>query len=199
MNSTDKPTVLIVEDNTQDFAELQDRLQNDFVVTHVGDFDEYKVRGHLQKTDVALVDLYENGSKQPRGLDIIKTIKAIEHKRRIPVIVMSTPGKAELEHVTQAMQNGGAQDFIWKVGPRAATKEELLLKVRNAWQRALSEANDRKRKRLVLRFLLLALSFLAIGTIISAFIDSQKATLAFQTLVVLVSFLAVLPWSEKYI
>jgi PleD family two-component response regulator len=193
------PRVLVIEDDPEDFSELQENLQKDFTLSLIRDFDQYKVMPQLKEIDVALVDLYENGTMEPKGLEIIKVIRAADPKRHIPIIVISTPGKAELEHVTQAMEDGCAQDFIWKHGPRAATKDEIVLKVLNAWRQAQNGISERNRRRFLLRVFMSAVTILAISTVVSAVLGQQAAAISCQSLLILVSAISFMPWSERYI
>jgi PleD family two-component response regulator len=115
-----KKVVGVIEDSAEDFGELQDALQDEFTVRSIRDFDVFRLRSLLPELDIVLVDIYEDRTGLPKGLDIIREIANSNQSVRIPVIIMSSPSKAQLDDITEAMEDGKAYDFIWKTGPKAA-------------------------------------------------------------------------------
>jgi DNA-binding response OmpR family regulator len=193
-----KKVVGVIEDSAEDFGELQDALQDEFTVRSIRDFDVFRLRSLLPELDIVLVDIYEDRTGLPKGLDIIREIANSNQSVRIPVIIMSSPSKAQLDDITEAMEDGKAYDFIWKTGPKAASRNELILKINAAIRRTSDEANSRqKRRRLLLTFQII-LVLLTIATISSALFNLTAATLMFQAALLLVSILS-LPWIHKYL
>ncbi len=104
--------LLIVEDNTINQMILADTFKDTYELLYANDGYEALERVHLHKDELALILL---DLRMPRlsGIEVLRTLKADDELRKIPVIVLTADQKAELECL-----NLGAMDFIPKPYPR---------------------------------------------------------------------------------
>lgn len=103
--------LLIVEDNTINQMILADTFKDTYELLYANDGYEALEQVHLHKDELALILL---DLRMPRlsGIEVLRTLKADDELRKIPVIVLTADQEAELECL-----NLGAMDFIPKPYP----------------------------------------------------------------------------------
>ena len=190
--------LLIVEDSPLDFAWLQETLQDLYSIKGVYDFDKYEVRRRLPEVDVALVDMYDDRTHEPKGLEIIGEIVEYGRKRRVPTIVMSSRGRLDRDTLAKAMQGGGARDFVWKDDEHAPSKDEFALKIDAALELAAAEGFARSRRRWLFRTFQSLVVVLAVVSVVLILKGSERGTLSLETLLIVLT-IASLPLSERYL
>lgn len=114
---SEKPTIVVVEDNDDDFLYLEMAVKSDgYDVDLVRccdeeDFNTYFESLYLQESSSPLffvVDLHLPGIT---GLDIIEQLRSVKRLRKVPVIIFSS---SEQDHEIASVYEKGANSFIKK-------------------------------------------------------------------------------------
>jgi signal transduction histidine kinase/DNA-binding NarL/FixJ family response regulator len=118
---TDKPVVLIVDDNAEIRQHVHDKLGGHFIVREAADGKE-----GLEKSLTLVPDLILSDIMMPKmnGIELCKTLKTDEKTSHIPVILLTAKG--ETEDKLEGLETG-ADDYITK----PFNLKELQVRIKN--------------------------------------------------------------------
>ena len=129
-SSTDRPTVLVVEDDGETRAALVRELSTrGYRVWDVGDGNSALAKWESRRPDIVLLDL---GLPDIDGLDIVRRIR---REATTPIVILS--GRYEERAKVEALERG-ADDYVTK--PFGV--DELNARLRVALRRAAGPASD---------------------------------------------------------
>ncbi|MCP4901150.1 MAG: diguanylate cyclase [bacterium] len=125
-NSAERPTVLIVDDESTNIRVLAEILQNLYQLRFATDGEKALEIATTQKIDLILLDVV---MPKMNGYEVCRRLKSVDATHKIPIIFVTSMG--EVEDETQGFALGGV-DYITKpVSPpvvRARVKTHLALK-----------------------------------------------------------------------
>lgn len=120
-DQTDRPIVLIIDDNQDVRKHLTESLAGDFIIREAGNGKEGLEKALALIPDLVLTDLM---MPEMDGLELCKMLKNDERTSHVPVILLTA--KAEVEDKIEGLEIG-ADDYLTK----PFHKKELITRVRN--------------------------------------------------------------------